>query len=159
MKRILLVIVLCLCALHMASATTYMTVCRLSGSNYVSEVSKLGRLEFASGKMTLLLKSGQKVDLGAVSNTHSIVFGAKTQAVEVVADDAVNVSVYPTRVSQRIHVHGATEGEPIRIFSIGGTLLQSAEAQSSTTEIDLGGLPKGIYIVLVEGRGFKIMKQ
>lgn len=58
-------------------------------------------------------------------------------------------TVYPTEVSDYIHVKGATQ--TIRIYALSGTLMLETEASGEVTEIDLNHLPQGRYIVVVNG--------
>lgn len=82
----------------------------------------------------------------------------------VVIDDipVFEISVYPnpTQGNLSIMLEEAELDSHINIFSISGILVQSAKAKQGYNKIDLGKLPKGVYLVSVPGYQMKrIIKQ
>lgn len=67
------------------------------------------------------------------------------------------VRVYPTLVDQHIIVENAS-GLNIQLFDIAGKKQLSQQAQSNREHLQLGGLRKGIYIMMVGNEKYKIVK-
>ena len=69
------------------------------------------------------------------------------------------VSVSPNPALTDITVSGTVSGAKIKLFSVGGALLQTIPAQESSTNIDVSSLPKGLYLLQTGGETLKVIKK
>jgi len=69
------------------------------------------------------------------------------------------VSVFPNPALTDITVSGTVSGAKIKLFSVGGALLQTIPAQESSTNIDVSSLPKGLYLLQTGGQTLKVIKK
>lgn len=84
---------------------------------------------------------------------------AKWYYTDVVSNNVENVEIpslriYPNPASDFISVE-ATEGSPVEIFSINGTKIISTTSHN----IDVSGLSRGLYIVSVNGNNTRLIKK
>ncbi len=91
-----------------------------------------------------------------------------TQSLVITAlDDEFNkeqVSIYPNPVVSKLYVQGVTANDEIRIFNQAGKLVVSQSTFSKETNLDVGNLDQGIYLlVVVDSNGgvrkFKFIKK
>lgn len=69
-----------------------------------------------------------------------------------------DISVYPTLVQNELWVEGA-EGKTIRITDVSGKVVLEQTALSHTQHLSLSFLHRGVYLLTIEHRTFKIMKK
>jgi len=70
------------------------------------------------------------------------------------------VIAYPNPTEGKLTIESSTltEGDRIEVYSSTGTLVKQVSADSRQTEINLGNLPKGIYVVKVNGEQVKVIR-
>lgn len=118
----------------------------------VYALSDLQKIVFENNAMTLKMKT--KSD---VTNVVSIRF-AEATGIENPKPD-LSIFVFPNPVKNVLTVSGAHENGIINLYSLTGTLLQSIPAQESATHIDVSSLSPGIYLLRVEDKTVKFIKQ
>lgn len=67
------------------------------------------------------------------------------------------VTVWPVKVQQELNVSVPVRTQ-VSVFNLAGSLVKTLVAQPGNTTIDMAALPKGIYLVKVGGRVFRIVK-
>ena len=67
------------------------------------------------------------------------------------------VTVWPVKVQQELNVSVPVRTQ-VAVFNLAGSLVNTLVAQPGNTTIDMAALPKGIYLVKVGGRVFRIVK-
>ena len=67
-----------------------------------------------------------------------------------VASSAEGLVLYPNPASDRLHIGGLRADALVRISTLGGLVAQSAAVTANSSSIDVGGLPRGAYIVVIE---------
>jgi len=70
-----------------------------------------------------------------------------------------SISVSPNPAITDITVSGTVSGAKIKLFSVGGALLQTIPAQENSTGIDVSSLPQGLYLLQTEGQTLKFIKK
>ena len=67
------------------------------------------------------------------------------------------VTVWPVKVQQELNVSVPVRTQ-VSVFNLAGSLVKTLVAQPGNTTIDMAALPKGLYLVKVGGRVFRIVK-
>lgn len=138
-------------------------------SAYVQAISAIGKIKFEvkeESKHALIEfkdKNLADVDLGAVSDINRISFGTVSEKdiptfikeIEVSNELKINVTVYPNPTADHLHVSGVSEGATIRLFSTDGKLVLSSKEK----DLNLSGMPNGMYILQVDKEIVKIIKK
>lgn len=134
-------------------------------SAYVQAISAIGRIEFTSGEAVIVFKDSQveNYSLGSISSINRISFGKVSE--ENISDDVpsstanveqkIIVTAYPNPTADHVHVSGMAEGESLRLFTSDGRLAYVG----TSPDIDLSGMPSGIYILQVGKEVVKIIKK
>ena len=134
---------------------------------YVQAISAIGRIEFADGRASIVFKDEavDAEDLGALTNIKMISFGivneddiSKKEDTPTVLGEmtrTIEVSVYPNPTADHIHISGMGDGQTARLFTSGGILVCS----TSVADINLGGMPAGVYILQGGKEVVKIIKK
>lgn len=81
-----------------------------------------------------------------------------TRIVSVRVEGNETVRVFPNPASDQITVESGQALNRIAIFNSGGKLVQSAQTAEKTIRLNIASLPKGLYVVSVDGRELKIVK-
>jgi len=81
-----------------------------------------------------------------------------TRIVSVRVNGNETVRVFPNPASDLITVESGQALNSIDIFNSAGKLVQSAQTREKTVRLNIVNLPKGLYVVSVDGRELKIVK-
>ena len=81
-----------------------------------------------------------------------------TRIVSVRVDGNETVRVFPNPATDLITVESGQTLNRIDIFSSAGKLIQSAQTSENAIRLNIADLPKGLYVISVDGREFKIVK-
>lgn len=83
----------------------------------------------------------------------------KTKSQTGIADNDVNLNIYPNPATNFITIRGVEKGSEIKLISLTGSLVKRSIAQSCNAELMLQGVQKGIYFVVIDGnKNRKIQK-
>ena len=138
----------------------------VNSASYVQAISAIGRIEFKDGNATIVFKdeAAGTEDLGAISAIRRISFGAVSES-DITKDDdtptaltterKVSVSAYPNPTADHIHISGMQEGQQVRLFTSDGRLT----VVGTSSDIDLSGMPSGIYLLQVGKDVIKVIKK
>ena len=165
------IILLLACIVHvgaMANDVPGVTVEYLdvNSASYIQAISAIGRIEFKDGNATIVFKdeAAGTEDLGAISVIKKITFGAVSEN-DITKDDdtptavtterKVSVSAYPNPTADHIHISGMQEGQQVRLFTSDGRLT----LVGTSSDIDLSGMPNGIYLLQVGKDVIKVIKK
>lgn len=133
-----------------SDARNFATIAKVSShtNSSVSQSYNYGDLNLPSGIYYYRLKM---VDLDQTSAF------SKIENVKVVSSDHINV--YPNPVSKRIHVKSEAKILNLEIVNMLGRKFYSATQEKHETDIDVSNWPSGIYIMKINGREHKFLKQ
>lgn len=81
-----------------------------------------------------------------------------TRIVSVRVDANETVRIFPNPAADLITVESAQALNHIRIFNSTGRLVRSAQTGEKAIRLNIADLPKGLYVVSVDGRELKIVK-
>ncbi|MCQ2227712.1 MAG: T9SS type A sorting domain-containing protein [Bacteroidales bacterium] len=135
-------------------------------ASYVQAISAIGRIEFKDGNATIVFKDAEAgtEDLGSISAIRRISFGAVSES-DITEDDdtptaitterKVSVSAYPNPTADHLHISGLADGQQVRLFTSDGRLT----LVGTSADIDLTGMPNGIYLLQVGKDVIKVIKK
>ena len=134
-------------------------------ASYIQAISAIGRIEFKDGNVTIIFKdeAAGTEDLGSISAIKRISFGSVSES-DITKDDdtptaisgnRVTVSAYPNPTADHIHINGMQEGQQVRLFTSDGRLT----VVGTSSDIDLSGMPSGIYLLQVGKDVIKVIKK
>ncbi|MBP5365562.1 MAG: T9SS type A sorting domain-containing protein [Bacteroidales bacterium] len=131
-----------------------------STTAYKQALSAVSRISFSEGNVTINLSNGTNQEVGAISEIDRISFGQIDDAEQTVTsvtntERTLSVTAYPNPVADHLHVSGLTEGQQIRIYAADGRMVYAG----TDADIDFGGQPRGVYLLVVEKQIVKIVKQ
>lgn len=81
-----------------------------------------------------------------------------TRIVSIRVDGNETVRVFPNPASDLITVESGQALNGIAIFNSAGKLVQSAQTGEKVIRLNIADLPKGLYVISVDGRELKIVK-
>jgi len=76
-----------------------------------------------------------------------------------VHDPTIDLIIYPNPAVDLLMIHGLKGPGILKIYSISGTLMQTASLQTDHAEINVSGLPEGIYLLNIETEEDIIIKR
>jgi hypothetical protein len=124
------------------------TVSDIAASPYTLNVTEAGTYALTS------LTDANNCAAGTVSGTATVTRATITSLNE---DLTQRFAVYPNPSSEKVHLQipASLAGKPftIRLTNVVGLSVATYESSSAITQIDTKALPKGVYILLVEGAG------
>ncbi len=159
-KRIYTSLILTGCIALSAAAQKRMTVSFNNGSADVPfAVSEIASLHFGNGQLQVKQAADGKVDAVSLAEILSIKFAdvipseIKTAATEQSA--AVKIAVSPDEL--RLVGYDTTHPQPAYLYGVGGAVHFSTKALT-VSSINVSSLPKGLYILKIGKKSFKISK-
>lgn len=159
-KCIYLSLILTGCIAMSATAQQRMTVIFNNGSADVPfAVSEISSLHFGNGHLQVKQAADGKVNAVPLAEILSIKFadvipsGIKT----VATNESAAVKVAVSSGELRLVGYDPTHPQPARLYGVGGAVLFSTKALTATS-INVSSLPKGLYILKLGNKSFKISK-
>ena len=92
-------------------------------------------------------------------NTCLLTFNSPGLAVENKQADSFRVFPNPTAGEIQLSYHGSTNGKVYSIFDATGSLVLSGRLSDTNARIDLRSLPEGVYVLMVDGRAKRVVKE
>ena len=71
---------------------------------------------------------------------------------------SITLSIFPNPVQNIATIKGVSEGDIIHLYSLTGVLIQIYTAHDAELKMDMSGLGKGIYLLKVNGKTLKLIK-
>ena len=145
-----------LCSLQCIA--TNLVVETRTGSGLSNDIALIGKWMFVGQNLALLDKSGGILSLEPLSNIRKIVFSPSEPDVPT-NDAAVGTEslyvVFPNPTQYVLHVQGATDETPLRIYTMEGKLVTSAEGQA----IEVNSLANGTYLLQIGTQVARFIKE
>ncbi len=159
-KRIFASLVLTGCVAVSAMARQQMTVYFNNGNAESSfAVSDVASLHFSDGNLLVKQSSEGKQSAISLAEILSIKFADRnpSEVKTVAGDDLAAVKVAATPDELRLLGYDTANPLPASLYGVGGTVYYSTPALTATS-ISISSLPKGIYILKLGNKSFKISK-
>ena len=145
-----------LCSLQCIA--TNLVVETRTGSGLSNDIAIIGKWMFVGQNLALLDKSGGILALEPLSNIRKIVFSPSEP--DVPTNDAVVETeslyvVFPNPTQEELYIQGATDETPLRIYTMEGKLVTSAEGQA----IEVNSLANGTYLLQIGTQVARFIKE
>ena len=153
-KFILIFAILC----SMQAMATNLVVETRSGSGLTNDIAIIGKWMFVGQNLALLDKSGSILAIEPLSNIRKIVFSPNVPSVptdDAVVDTESLYVVYPNPTQDMLHIQGATDTTPLRIYTMEGKLVTSTEGQM----INVKSLTNGTYLLQIGTQVARFIKE
>ena len=156
MKNRFILIFAMLCSLQCIA--TNLVVETRTGSGLSNDIAIIGKWMFVGQNLALLDKSGGILALEPLSNIRKIVFSPSEP--DVPTNDAVVETeslyvVFPNPTQEELYIQGATDETPLRIYTMEGKLVTSAEGQA----IEVNSLANGTYLLQIGTQVARFIKE
>ncbi len=158
-KRIFASLILTGCMAVSAMARQQMTVYFNNGNAESSfAVSDVASLHFSDGNLLVKQNADGKQSAISLAEILSIKFADRNPSeVKTVGDGLAAVKVAASADELRLIGYDTARPQPAVLYGIGGTVFYSVSAQTAGN-INISSLPKGIYILKLGNKSFKISK-
>lgn len=121
-------------------------------------VSDVASLHFSDGNLLVKQNADGKQSAISLAEILSIKFADRNPSeVKTVGDGLAAVKVAASADELRLIGYDTARPQPAVLYGIGGTVFYSVSAQT-TGSINISTLPKGIYILKLGNKSFKISK-
>lgn len=157
MKRLLLILAISVLSVNLVAAQDNETVLGIAtDKSDVIPIDQFAYFLFTDGTDGFsIVKTNSEVLVGI----NTVTFTRTASAVENVADEKVNVSVYPNPVATQLTLRGLQGENQVRIFAIDGALMYETVIKTTTGSIDVSNLASGMYILQVNETSIKFIKK
>jgi pectate disaccharide-lyase len=157
--QILLFFLLMATMLNVVDAQQSLIIKFNDGINKGTLLSNLNKITFASGNM-LVKYADASADSYAMSTMNRMTFGIYS-AVPELASDQTELVVYPNPASSYIQLRNYTTDFKllVKVYSLDGTLVLSNTLVSADERIDVSLLRHGMYLLKVNEKTIKFIKQ
>ncbi len=146
MKRKTLFLSLIFGAVTMLFSQNTLRVTVLSGADYEEALSVIGRMTVSDGILRIYAHDGVILTEKPLYTVGKITFGDGFTGLE--QPNKASLRVYPNPAQDILYVDGLSDDDAvIRIFSIDGNLLETVPASDEQVQIQVGSLPRGVYLL------------
>ena len=156
MKNKFILIFALFCSMQMVA--TNLVVETRTGSGLTNDIAIIGKWMFVGQNLALLDKGGSILALEPLNNIRKIVFSPSQPDVPI-GDASVNAEslyvVYPNPTQNLLHIQGTDDETPLRIYTMEGKLVTSAEGQA----IDVQALSNGTYLLQIGTQVARFIKE
>ncbi|MBQ9440114.1 MAG: T9SS type A sorting domain-containing protein [Paludibacteraceae bacterium] len=159
MNRITLIIALLLIAIA-AMAETALIIKPLTGEEQAKALSQIGYAKVTKDSVFVYSHNDFLFSKNAIKDIRHIRYGELSETI-VTAREDVNMTtcrVYPNPTQDMLIIDNA-DCETAHIFDITGQLLQSVSIQGDQTAVNVSSLPRGEYLLLLNTKTYKFIKQ
>jgi hypothetical protein len=157
-KKFALVLVafLLMGATSWADEYSYLTIQRNDAGNSEASVAlaSLSKITFSNGSLILSNAYGTTIGTYTLSELNKMYFTSQPTGIGNAVTDEMS-AVLQNGVL-RIN---SVSGSKIKLYQTSGALVKSFSSSASESEINMGSLPKGIYLLKVNGQVKKILNR
>ena len=158
MRKILLLPFVLMIALAAQAEVTSLRVEMLTGSELTASLAQIGKIVLGENDVLLYDKSGAQIGSSPFSQFGKIVFyDDGSQAISDVTVSSLQVFYDATQES--LLVRGISGSQTVRVYSVSGQLLQSANAANGEATMPIGGLQNGAYLLQAGAQVVKFIKE
>lgn len=131
----------------------------IGADGIISELTfpEINKIAVGDNQVTVYTVSGNETSI-EMSDIEKINIGVQVSGIKDLVSDG-SVAVWPTVVSDVLHVSGAAEGAEVSVYSLSGNLVKRGKSSEEVLNLDLSDLQSGAYVVNVSGKSVKIIKK
>jgi hypothetical protein len=153
---LVLVVFLLMGATSWADEYSYLTIQKNDAGNSETSVAlaSLSKITFSNGSLILSNAYGTTIGTYTLSELNKMFFASQATGIDNAAIDNMSAVLQDgvLKVSSAL-------GSNIKLYQTSGVLVKSFSSSASECEINMGSLPKGIYILKVNGQVKKILNR
>lgn len=139
-------------------AGTTLVIKPLSGNEHAEALSQIGHLKMTQDSLCVYSHSGFLLGKNAIKDISYIRFdGQEADAIEN-TEATATCRVYPNPTQDMLIIDNA-DSRVAHVFDLNGRLLQSVSLQEEKTTINVSSLPRGEYLLLLNTKTYKFIKQ
>lgn len=139
------------------AGTSYLRVQPLEGQARTSALETIGKVVYRNDSMYIVDKTDFVVYQEALSKIQRLDFTDKEQETSTETATA-ELTAYPNPTQGTLMVQHAT-GKTVRVYDVQGKLVLTTDLEEGSSKVDVSGLPKGNYLLLVENGIFRFIKE
>ena len=157
MKKLILSSLLSIFALAANAASTYVTVQLVNGSMYSFLLADFPVITYADGDLVVNGDAATSYAISGVQNYH---FSDADETVETGVSETIKNSLQIIALDKDlIQIKGATAGAKVSLFSAAGVEYKGLSADmDGAAQVELPQA-KGVYIINVDGKSFKVIRK
>ncbi len=130
-----------------------------SGSVNNYPLESVDKLSFSVSDLIVSLKTGSPVSYG-LSTVQKLYFNETVSVGEPAIISVKPLRIFPNPAHQSITIENLPSGtSTLFIYRMDGQLAQTTPFTSETLKLDISGLSSGLYLLFVNGRTAKFLKQ
>ena len=158
MRKILLLPFVLMIALAAQAEVTSLRVEMLTGSELTASLAQIGKIVLGENDVLLYDKSGAQIGSSPFSQFGKIVF--YDDGSQAISDVTVSfLQVFYDATQESLLVRGISGSQTVRVYSVSGQLLQSANAANGEAIMPIGGLQNGAYLLQAGAQVVKFIKE
>lgn len=140
-----------------ADEYSYLTIQRNDAGNSEASVAlaSLSKITFSNGSLILSNAYGTTIGTYSLSELNKMFFASQATGI---TNTAIGGSMSAV-LQEGVLKISSTLGANIRLYQTSGVLVKSFSSSASESEINMGSLPKGIYILKVNDQVKKILNR
>lgn len=139
-------------------AQSHITIVPLSGMEQQALIEKIGKITFSNNVMYLHDDQGTQLGYTSVENIDKILFSdEEINSIEGISSPSIQV--FPNPAQESIFIKGVEKGQNVRIYSLQGQPIASIKITSDESQLHIGGLQNGTYLLQVGAQIVKLIKQ
>ena len=137
-------------------AQTLLNIKKFDGTDKFLNLTTLGKITFSDVNLILNYSLGNDEPV-TLSSVKKIVFTSATGVNQTMADRKA-IRIYPNPATTYIELKNTQEGElNVAVYSVAGLVL-NLQLDSDSRQINVSGLPKGLYLIKVNNQVAKFSK-
>ena len=158
MKKILFLPILLMIVIAGHAEVTHLKIVPLTGDEATSSLAQIGKIVLSNEQMCLYGQDDSELGCTPFSQIGKIVFyHDETTKLDNTANAAIQVFLDPA--TDALFVRGIAGEQTVRVYSVSGQLLQSANASNGEAIIPVSGLQNGTYLLQVGAQVVKFIKE
>lgn len=158
MKTRLLLLYLLLCILKVQGQDTYLNIVSTDGTESKVILSDIRNLTFPDTDNFYLNHQNGTSYIFQTTTVRKLMFTTVSGIQESAKENCI--SIYPNPTKNYFYIKNESgDNMDIAIYSVSGTELANLQKISPSQSIDVSALPKGMYLVKVNGQTFKLLKK
>lgn len=158
------VIVLSLALMSVSAfAALSLVVKPLSGKECISALSQIGKIAYSGDSIYVYDAAKTLVFSDLLANVQHVRFSDEQPSTPTGVEDlhgnnATQVLVYPNPTQDLLYVKN-TQAEVVRLYTLTGSLVQTAEVHNGEVQLNVSSCPAGSYLLLCGNEAFQVIKQ
>lgn len=146
-----------------AFATLSLVVKPLSGKECITALGNIGKIAYSGDSIYVYDCAKTLVFSDLLANVQHVRFSDEQPSTPTGVDDLQNnstsqVLVYPNPTQDLLHVKN-TQADVVRLYTLTGSLVQTAEVHNGEVQLNVSSCPVGSYLLLCGNEAFQIIKQ